>query len=93
MVVALLRFELIIPHAGSLKEKRRVLNSLIDRTRTKFNVSVAEVADQDLWQRSVVAMALVSGETRFAREAADKVAAFVEANFAGEIAHQQVEIL
>lgn len=88
-----MRFELSIPHATSLKEKRRVLNSILEKSRFRFGAAVAEVADQDLWQRAVIGMALVSGQEHHAREQAHKVVKFVETHFEGEVCRAEVEIL
>lgn len=93
MFIASIRLELSIPHAGSLKAKRQALSSLIDRLRVRFGAAVAEVGDQDLWQRAVVGAALVSGEERHAREMADKFVGFVESHFEGEVCSIQIEIL
>ena len=62
MLVALTRFDLRIPGSGSLKEKRHVVKTLTASVRAKFNVSVAEVDHQDLWQRATIAVSAVSGE-------------------------------
>lgn len=93
MFVAVISFELSIPTATSLKDKRRVIRSLIGKAQAKFGVAAAEVGDQDLWQRAQVGMALVSGAEAHAREAADKVVAFVDSHFEGEVCRCQVEIL
>jgi len=58
--LTLLVYEFVIPGCQSVKDKRRVVNSLKDSLRSKYNVSVAEVDHQDKWQRSTVAVALVS---------------------------------
>ncbi len=60
MVIGLLRIELHYPAAGSLKEKRRLLQSLLTRIRGRFNVSATEVEYQDLWQKSVLAVVHVN---------------------------------
>ena len=57
MLVALERFDLRIPACHSLKEKRHVVKALTSAIRSSFNVSVAEVDHQDLWQRSTIAVA------------------------------------
>ena len=62
MLVALCRFDLRIPDCHSLKEKRHVVKTLTASVRAKFNVSVAEVDHQDLWQRATIAVSAVSGE-------------------------------
>lgn len=62
MVVGVCTVELFIPESQSLKDKRQVLHSLKDRLRGKFNLSVAEVDGQDLWQKAVLGMACVANE-------------------------------
>ena len=63
MIVGLLTLDLHIPEANSLKSKRRVIKSLIEKIKNKFNVSISEVDAQNLWQRSVIGIAYVSNET------------------------------
>jgi len=56
-----------ISYAASLKDKRQVCRSLIDRTRQRFNVSIAEVDAQDVRQTLTIGLAVVSGETAHAQ--------------------------
>ena len=72
--IGVLTLELRLEHSHSLKEKRHVVQSLKDRLRHKFNVAVAEIDYQDLWQRSAIAVVTVSSD----RENAEKVLAGVE---------------
>ena len=72
--IGVLTLELRLESSHSLKEKRHVVQSLKDRLRHKFNVSVAEIDHQDLWQRSTIAAVTVSS----ARENAEKVLRSVE---------------
>lgn len=60
MVIGVVSWDLEVYGARSLKEKRRVVKSLKDRLRNRFNVSVAETAHQDLWQRAEITVAVVS---------------------------------
>jgi uncharacterized protein YlxP (DUF503 family) len=62
VLVALCRFDLRIPGVMSLKQKRHVVKTLTASLRQKFNVSVAEVDHQDLWQRATIAVSSVAGE-------------------------------
>lgn len=62
MVVGVCTVELWIPESQSLKDKRQVLHSLKDRLRGKFNLSIAEVDGQDLWQKAVLGMACVAND-------------------------------
>ena len=60
MVIGLLTLDLHFPGARSLKDKRQALRSLETRIRNKFNVSIAEVEHQDLWQRARLAVVTVN---------------------------------
>ncbi len=60
MVIGLLTLRLHFPESQSLKDKRVVLKSLFDRVRNRFNVSIVEAEDRDLWQSSVVVLAHVN---------------------------------
>lgn len=62
MFIGVCTIEMHIPDSGSLKDKRHSLRSLKDRIRNAFNVSVAEVDDNDLWQRASIAVAAVSND-------------------------------
>lgn len=67
-VVGVLTLELRIEQAHSLKEKRHVVRSLKDRLRNRFNISVAEIDDQDLHNSAVIAAAIVSPSRDFASQ-------------------------
>jgi hypothetical protein len=85
MFVGVLRLTLFLPQPGSLKSKRHLLRSAIDRVKAKYNVSIAEVAENDLWQRSVVGVASVANDHAFVNETLDKVADFVASIHGGQI--------
>ena len=78
MLVALVRFDLRIPGSHSLKQKRHVVKTLTSGLRTTFNVSVAEVDHQDLWQRAAIAVAAVGGREYHLRKVVHEVEKFVE---------------
>jgi uncharacterized protein YlxP (DUF503 family) len=73
MPIGLLTLEIFIPDAQSLKDKRQVLRSLKDRLRGHFNVAVAELEHQDLWQRSVVGVVGISSDGRHLEESMQAV--------------------
>lgn len=64
--------------ALSLKEKRQVVKSIVARVRNEFNVSIAEVDDQDLWQSAVLAVACVSSSQRYAHGQLEAVMKFID---------------
>ena len=78
MIIGSLIIELDIPAAYSLKDKRAVLNRLRDRVRQKFNVAVAEVEENDIWNHAVIAVVTVSNQQRFCNQVLSKVAEFIE---------------
>jgi uncharacterized protein len=61
MPVGLLTLEIQFPYAHSLKEKRAVLQKLLNRLQTRFNIAVAELDHQDVWQRATIGMVSISG--------------------------------
>ncbi|MFQ5654597.1 MAG: DUF503 domain-containing protein [Planctomycetota bacterium] len=77
MKVAILRINLHIPAARSLKGKRQVLRSLKDRLFSRFNLSVAEVGAQDLWQRAEIGVAQVAIDAKSADAAMQKIEGFI----------------
>ena len=74
-----------IPYADSLKDKRQVCRSLIDKTRKHFNASVAEVDTQDSHRTLTVGIAVVSGENAHAQNALDEIIRFMERNTDAEL--------
>jgi uncharacterized protein YlxP (DUF503 family) len=92
MVVGVCRVELYIPEANSLKAKRKVIKSLKDRIRQKFNVSVAEVELQELWQRTILGVAAISNDKRQIDAALNKVISFIEHANLAIIVQYQIEI-
>lgn len=78
MHVGVLRFSLRIPESGSLKDKRQVVRSVMQRLRNRFQVAVAEVDDNDAWQIATVGVACVANTARHCDDVLDEVLAFVE---------------
>lgn len=78
MFVGIVRIELHIPGASSLKQKRSVVQGLKDRIRARVHAAVAEVDHQDLWQRAALGVAIVSGEGHQVTEMLQAVRRLVE---------------
>jgi len=74
-----------ISHAHSLKDKRQVRRSIIDKTKHRFNASIAEVATQDIIQTLTLGIAVVSGESHRARESMDEIIRFIEGHIDAEL--------
>jgi len=73
MFIGALRLELYMPQCSSLKEKRQVMKGIIDRTRNRFNVAVAEIDKQHLWQVGSLGITCVSNSEHAAREMLNRV--------------------
>lgn len=73
MFIGVCTIEIHVPDSGSLKAKRHSLKSLKDRIRGKFNVSVAEVEDHDLWQKATLAVATVGNDKTHLNQTLDHV--------------------
>ena len=77
MTVGLARVTLFLPEVHSLKEKRMVLRRVKDRARQKFNLAIAEVGENDLWQRALLGVAVIGSGRRFVESALDEVVRFI----------------
>lgn len=94
MIVGACRLELSLPEGHSLKEKRMVLRSITAKVRNTFNVSVAEVDTQDLWQVATLGIACVSNDSRHANEMLSKVVSYIEnLRSDGELADYEIELV
>ena len=93
MTIGLCRIALYLPDCGSLKNKRSVLKSLIARIRQKFNVSVSELEDHDLWQKSVIGVAVVTNDSGYADQVLAKVVELVESEWRVQLLDVAVEMI
>jgi uncharacterized protein len=91
--IGVLTLELRLQNAHSLKEKRHVVKSLKDRLRHKFNVAVAEIDFQDLWQRAAVAAVTVSADHEYAEKTLQSVENEAADLLGSELAGSTVEWL
>jgi len=92
MVVAIARLTLIIHDNNSLKGKRKVVKSLIEKVRHRFGASVAEVEDHDLWQKAKIGVAVVGNDARLLSTRLDQIASFIENQHLAEIGESYVEL-
>ena len=92
MVVGTLNLKLAIFGAYSLKDKRRVVNSLKDRLKSRFNVSVAEVGSLDRWQQAELGVALVANDGQFVQTALDKLVEYVRQDTSASLVDCQREV-
>jgi uncharacterized protein len=91
MPIGLLTLEIHIAEAQSLKDKRQVLRSLKDRLRANFNVAVAELEHQELWQRSKIGVVSISGDGKHLEESLAAVAAESERLLGRDLVSQEID--
>jgi uncharacterized protein YlxP (DUF503 family) len=93
MIVGVCTVELYLPEGHSLKSKRQILSSLKERLRGKFNVSVAEVGDQDLWQKAILGIACVANESGYVNQVLDQVLNVIRSVPPIELVQSRIELL
>lgn len=93
MVVGIGLIAFKVHQCRSLKEKRRVVKAIVARIRNHFNASVAEVADNDIYQRITIGVSLVGSDRRMINAKLDKLFNFAEALGLAEMIDTQLEII
>jgi hypothetical protein len=93
MVVGVGRIDLLIHNSSSLKAKRKIVKSILGRVRSKFDLSIAEVGDQDKWQRCRLGFAVVTNEKGKAHTMLETVLGYVENLHLAEIVGSNIEIV
>jgi uncharacterized protein len=93
MVIAYAVFDLHLPGCRGLKEKRMIVKSLKSRIRNEFEISAAEVGDQDLLQRSLLGVAVIGPDQQPLDALLQNVLQFVENNLAGELLDYRNEFI
>ena len=94
MNVGVCRVKLRFPENLSLKGKRKILKSITARVKNKFNISIAEVDDHDLWQLATLGICCVSNNNRYTNEVLSKVVDYIiNGRFDVEILDYEIEIL
>jgi len=78
MFVAVITIDLQIPMAQSLKDKRRIIKSLTDKCKNRFNVAVAEVDNKDLWKNAKLGLVTITGDRRYLEKVINKIIKYIE---------------
>ena len=93
-MIGVLTIHLRLPGCASLKEKRGRLKPLLSQLHKKFNVSVAEMERQDMWQEAVIACALVNSDAAQVQRSLQTVLKWVEGNWPdGDVIDEKIEII
>ena len=93
MFVGICNITVRIPSVASLKGKRQILKKVIERSKNRFNISMAEVGSHDEWQRAEIGFSTVGNEGSFINSVLDKVVDFIENLNLVEIIDVDVEII
>jgi uncharacterized protein len=93
MVVGVCHLELYLHDNFSLKGKRQVLRSIVQRARQRFNIAIAEVAEQDLWQKAVLGICAVGNDRQRVNSTLDQVINFIEETQLTDVADSKIEII
>ena len=92
-MIGVLELDIRLFSPNSLKDKRSIMKRLINRVRNTFNVSVSEIGHQDLWQRALMGVALITTEKRFAQRVLSKIIKFVEKERDISLIDSRMEVL
>lgn len=93
MFVGICKFDLVLIEGSSLKEKRQVVRSMIDKLRHRYNISIAETGNQDNLRRAEIGIAVVSNEVKYLEGLLGKIVNFVETNEHVDIVEVYKEIV
>lgn len=93
MVVGIGLIEVYIHESRSLKDKRGVLRSILRRTQNEFNVSIAEVGENDDWKKGQIGLVMVGNDRSYINSKMDKALRFIEELYLAEIVSTKFEIL
>jgi uncharacterized protein YlxP (DUF503 family) len=93
VTIGVLHIELLIPGSHSLKEKRRVVKSLKQQIHNRYNCSVAEIGEKDLWARATLAACVIGDDTRFVNAQLNEIARFAAQKNGAELLDYHIEML
>ncbi len=93
MTVGIAKVTFFIPGIMSLKAKRKVVKSIVEKSKHRFNVSVAEVDNQDLYQKATIAIAVVGNDGREMNSLLDRIVNFMESLGLAEVMEQEIELI
>ena len=93
MVIGILRIELRIHDNRSLKGKRKIVKSMVEKLKNKFNASVAEIGSNDKWQKIELGVSTVGNDRRHIDASLNNILAYLESLYLAEIVDSEIEIL
>jgi uncharacterized protein len=93
MTVGIARITFRLHGNQSLKDKRRVVKSLVEKSRHRFNVSVAEVADQDVYESAVIGVAVIGSDGRTLNSLLDRIIDFMDSLGLADLIDREIELI
>jgi len=93
MLIGTLRVEFYIPDNRSLKGKRKIVKSMVDRVKNRFNVSIAEVGSNDNWQKIELGISFVGNDRRYIDASLNKVLSYLESLYLAQLVSSKIEII
>lgn len=93
MVVGISRLDIFLPENHSLKEKRQAIRRMVERTKGKFNVSIMEVEQSNLWQKATIGFAAIGVNQDHVNATIDNVSEYIEEMYIGKVIGSKTEII
>jgi uncharacterized protein YlxP (DUF503 family) len=93
MVVGVSSVEIFLPENHSLKDKRQAVKKIVERTRAKFNISIMEVEQTNLWQRARIGFSVVGVNQNHVGLAIENICEYIESLYIGKIIDTRTEII
>lgn len=93
MIIGVVQAQLLVRESRSLKDKRRVIKSLKERLKHRFNISIAEVGATESIQQAIIGAAMVSNDSQHVQETLTKVVNFMNNDVRAELMHYEIEML
>jgi uncharacterized protein len=93
MVIGISRLDIFLPENHSLKEKRQAMKRIVERTKGKFNISIMEVEQSNLWQKATVGFAVVGVNQDHVNATIENVAEHIESMYIGKVIGSKTEIM
>ena len=93
MVVGVSSVEIFLPENHSLKDKRQAVKKIVEKTRVKFNISIMEVEQTNLWQRAKIAFSVVGINQNHVGSAIENICEYIESLYVGKIIDTRTEII
>ncbi|MGD0487977.1 MAG: DUF503 domain-containing protein [Syntrophorhabdales bacterium] len=93
MVVGLSRLVIFLPENHSLKEKRQAITRIVERTKGRFNISIMEIDQTNLWQKATIGFAVIGVKQDHVNSTIENVSRYIESMYIGKVIGSRTEIM